>query len=136
MTFDTDGYFRDGRIRPETIENQDDRRGRPLPAIPVGGCRLFAQLECRPSQIAFSQGVLTHLGLDREQIRRWTLLPGQVNGLEDQTAYYLYARCEKEGTSGTIVLDTQALRYDQQEGFYYFSIGILSRVEEGFRRIC
>ena len=136
MTFDTDGYFRDGRIRPETIETKMIAVGALSQQFLLEGVVFSPNWNADPSQIAFSQGVLTHLGLDREQIRRWTLLPGQVNGLEDQTAYYLYARCEKEGTSGTIVLDTQALRYDQQEGFYYFSIGILSRVEEGFRRIC
>ena len=136
MTFDTDGYFRDGRIRPETIETKMIAVGALSQQFLLEGVVFSPNWNADPSQIAFSQGVLTHLGLDREQIKRWTLLPGQVNGLEDQTAYYLYARCEKEGTSGTIVLDTQALRYDQQEGFYYFSIGILSRVEEGFRRIC
>lgn len=136
MTFDTDGYFRDGRIRPETIETKMIAVGALSQQFLLEGVVFSPNWNADPSQIAFSQGVLTHLGLDREQIRRWTLLPGQVNGLEDKTAYYLYARCEKEGTSGTIVLDTQALRYDQQEGFYYFSIGILSRVEEGFRRIC
>lgn len=136
MTFDTDGYFRDGRIRPETIETKMIAVGALSQQFLLEGVVFSPNWNTDPSQIAFSQGVLTHLGLDREQVRRWTLLPGQVNGLEDQTAYYLYARCEKEGTSGTIVLDTQALRYDQQEGFYYFSIGILSRVEEGFRRIC
>lgn len=136
MTFDTDGYFRDGRIRPETIETKMIAVGALSQQFLLEGVVFSPNWNADPSQIAFSQGVLTHLGLDREQIRRWTLLPGQANGLEDQTAYYLYARCEKEGTSGTIVLDTQALRYDQQEGFYYFSIGILSRVEEGFRRIC
>ena len=136
MTFDTDGYFRDGRIRPETIETKMIAVGALSQQFLLEGVVFSPNWNADPSQIAFSQGVLTHLGLDREQIRRWTLLPGQVNGLEDQTAYYLYARCEKEGTSGTIVLDTQALRYDQQEGVYYFSIGILSRVEEGFRRIC
>lgn len=136
MTFDTDGYFRDGRIRPETIETKMIAVGALSQQFLLEGVVFSPNWNADPSQIAFSQGVLTHLGLDREQIRQWTLLPGQVNGLEDQTAYYLYARCEKEGTSGTIVLDTQALRYDQQEGFYYFSIGILSRVEEGFRRIC
>lgn len=136
MTFDTDGYFRDGRIRPETIETKMIAVGALSQQFLLEGVVFSPNWNTDPSQIAFSQGVLTHLGLDREQIRRWTLLPGQINGLEDQTAYYLYARCEKEGASGTIVLDTQALRYDQQEGFYYFSIGILSRVEEGFRRIC
>ena len=136
MTFDTDGYFRDGRIRPETIETKMIAVGALSQQFLLEGVVFSPNWNADPSQIAFSQGVLTHLGLDREQIRRWTLLPGQVNGLEDQTAYYLYARCEKEGTSGTIVLDTQALRYDQQKGFYYFSIGILSRAEEGFRRIC
>lgn len=136
MTFDTDGYFRDGRIRPETIETKMIAVGALSQQFLLEGVVFSPNWNADPSQIAFSQGVLTHLGLDREQIRRWTLLPGQVNGLEDQTAYYLYARCEKDGASGTIVLDTQALRYDQQEGFYYFSIGILSRVEEGFRRIC
>ena len=136
MTFDTDGYFRDGRIRPETIETKMIAVDALSQQFLLEGVVFSPNWNADPSQIAFSQGVLTHLGLDREQIKRWTLLPGQVNGLEDQTAYYLYARCEKEGTSGTIALDTQALRYDQQEGFYYFSIGILSRVEEGFRRIC
>lgn len=136
MTFDTDGYFRDGRIRPETIETKMIAVGALSQQFLLEGVVFSPNWNADPSQIAFSQGVLTHLGLDREQIRRWTLLPGQVNGLEDQTAYYLYARCEKDGASGTIVLDTQALRYDQQEGFYYFSIGILSRVEAGFRRIC
>ena len=33
---------------PRNDRNQDDRRGRPLSAIPAGGCRLFTQLECRP----------------------------------------------------------------------------------------
>lgn len=135
MTFDTDGYFRDGRIRPETIETKMIAVGALSQQFLLDGVVFTPNAQGDPGRLSFSQGVLTHLGLDRQENKTWHLTPGYIDRLDEDTSYYVYARCEKQGSAGTIVLETAPIRYDEQEDFYHFAIGLLCRVQQGYRRI-
>lgn len=135
MTFDTDGYFVDGRLRPETVETKMIAVGALSQQFLLDGLIFTPNLNGDASSVGFSEGVLTHMGLDRTENKIWSLLPGQVSGLMDDTGYYIYARCQKEGSAGTMVLSAEALRYDADADFYHFSVGVLSTVQDGFRRI-
>lgn len=135
MTFDTDGYFVDGRLRPETVETKMIAVGALSQQFLLDGVVFTPDLNGDVSTVGFSEGVLTHLGLDRTENKVWSLLPGQVSGLKDDTFYHIYARCQKKGSGGTMVVTPDALRYDVDADFYHFSVGVLSSAREGFRRI-
>lgn len=135
MTFDTDGYFVDGRLRPETVETKMIAVGALSQQFLLDGVVFTPDLNGDVSEVGFSGGFLTHLGLDRTENKVWSLLPGQVSGLKGDTVYHIYARCQKEGEAGTMVVTPEALRYDADADFYHFSVGVLSSAREGFRRI-
>lgn len=135
MTFDTDGYFVDGRLKPETVETKMIAVGALSQQFLLDGVVFTPDLNGDVSAVGFSEGVLTHLGLDRTENKVWSLLPGQVSGLKDDTVYHIYARCQKKGSGGTMVVTPEALRYDADADFYHFSVGVLSSAREGFRRI-
>lgn len=53
---------------------------------------------------------------------------------EDQEAFYLYARCDKDGTTATYVLDHAAHRsIDPGDGYYWLLVGTLGSLWEGAR---
>lgn len=135
MTFDADGYFRDGRIRPETIETKMIAVGALSQQFLLEGMVFVPNAQDDPARLSFSQGVLTHLGLEKGKNKIWHLTPGYIDRLDGQTPYYIYARCEKQGSAGTIVAEPDPIRYDEREDFYYFAVGVLSRVQDGCRRI-
>ena len=135
MTFDTDGYFVDGRLKPETVETKMIAVGALSQQFLLDGVVFTPDLNGDASAVGFSEGVLTHLGLDRTENKVWSLLPGQVSGLKNDTVYHIYARCQKKGNAGTMVVTPEALRYDADADFYHFSVGVLSSAQEGFRRI-
>ena len=135
MTFDADGYFRDGRIRPETIETKMIAVGALSQQFLLEGMVFVPNAQGDPARLSFSQGVLTHLGLEKGKNKIWHLTPGYIDRLDGQTPYYIYARCEKQDSAGTIVAEPDPIRYDEREDFYYFAVGVLSRVQDGCRRI-
>ena len=135
MTFDTDGYFVDGRLRPETVETKMIAVGALSQQFLLDGVIFTPDLNGDVSAVGFSEGVLTHLGLDRTENKVWSLLPGQVGGLKDDMVYHIYARCQKKGSGGTMVVTPEALRYDADADFYHFSVGVLSSAQDGFRRV-
>ena len=48
-------------------------------------------------------------------------------------AYYLYAECDKAGTTGTFILSETPIGMDTNAGYYHFLYGILSSESDGKR---
>lgn len=65
-----------------------------------------------------------------DEYRRWTV-SGTTEGLDKDTAYYLYARVQKDGNEGefTLVRDVQ----NDTDDSYYLLVGILNSEVDGSR---
>lgn len=131
--FDPDGYFDPGNIKPGSIETQ----------MLVAGARsqdfsldivFKPNYNANPNSIQWTGGTLTHLSIE-DANRTWSIAPGDLVGLTPTTLYYIYARCPKVGTAGTIAIDPAQRRVDADSTYYYFLIGVLHTVINGVRPI-
>ncbi|MDD4820789.1 MAG: hypothetical protein PHD21_08155, partial [Flavobacteriales bacterium] len=136
MTFDTDGYFLSGKIRPETVETIMLSVGAMSGQFVLDGVVMQADYGGDVSRFHFSEGVLSHFGMEKDEIKRWNLIDGTVGDLVEKEPYYIYARCDKNGDAGTLVLDTKAVKYNTDDEFYFFLVGVLSSVNDGYRTFC
>ena len=135
MTFDTDGYFIGGKIRPETIETMVINVGATSSQFALEGVHMTTDAAGFTSRFEFTGGVLSHFGIDKEKIVRWNIMGGTIYDLEDDKAYYIYARCGKDDDAGTLIASVTAYKYNAEEDFYYFLIGVLSSVVDGYRTL-
>lgn len=149
--FDTDGYFKDGNIKPETIETLMLSVGAKSTDYMLEGV-VFAPnndgtTTANPNAVNIIQGTtakLTHFGISEGEAKEWTLAkPASAyttdeegKAFADAQVYYLYARCASNGTSGTFVFSKEKYKYNQfvdTNKVYYFLVGILSSVIDGSR---
>lgn len=151
MIFDADDYFKDGYIRPETIETLMLTVGAVSTNLELTGVTFCANNDGtsteNPNAVNIIQGTsakLRHYGLSDSEVKEWTLTKPATAYTKDEdgsafvssTAYYLYARCSTSGSSGSFVFSTNKYKYNQfvdTNHVYYFLIGVLSSVLAGYR---
>lgn len=127
LVFDTDGYFDAENIKPFSIETN---------MLTVGS--QSQQLSCsvvflvnnagNPNQVETKAGALFSQTFDKT----WTIA-GSVQTVPDNNSRYVYAKCSKNGTSGTIYFTQAQIKFDEDVNDYYFLLGILHTVTEGVR---
>jgi len=135
MVFDTDGYFDMGKIRPESVETSMLSVGSKSTQFILSGVEIEGNYTSDVSKFHASAGSLIHLSI-ADEIRTWTLSENSQNSLVDETAYYIYAKCTKEpGYTGQIVVDETQRKFDDDETYYYFLIGVLHSVVDSVRGV-
>jgi len=135
MIFDTDGYFDMGKIRPESVETGMLSVGSKSTQFILKEIEIEGNYQSDVSKFHASAGILIHLSI-AEEIRTWTLSENTQNSLVDETAYYIYAKCTKEPSyTGQIVVDETQRKFDDDETYYYFLIGVLHSVVDAVRGV-
>lgn len=127
LIFDTDGYFDAENIKPFSIETN---------MLTVGA--QSQQLSCsvvfmvnnagNPNQIETKAGAIYSQTLNKTWV-----ISGSSQTLPDPAARYVYGKCSKTGTIGTIFFSQEQIKFDQEVNDYYFLIGILHSITEGVR---
>lgn len=67
------------------------------------------------------------------EYKYWDLPALTSPSLGEFGALYLYARCSKNGTTGTFKLSETAYKMDPGDGYYYFLVGTLGSESDGAR---
>jgi len=135
MVFDTDGYFDMGKIRPESVETSMLSVGSKSTQFILSGVEIEGNYTSDVSKFHASAGSLIHLSI-ADEIRTWTLSENSQDSLVNETAYYIYAKCTKEpGYTGQILVDETQRKFDDDETYYYFLIGVLHSVVDGVRGV-
>ncbi|WP_139262194.1 hypothetical protein [Bacteroides faecichinchillae] len=81
-----------------------------------------------PNSLYVSSGTLVHYAIDPDALKLWGLSSATFTNLTSATAYYIYAKCPKNGDSGTIVLSATAKTVEAEAGYYNFLVGVLNSV--------
>jgi len=76
-------------------------------------------------------GKLVHFTVS-EEIREW-VIPSASFRLNNSLAYYVYAKCPKEGGNGSIYVSERQIKLEDETGYYHFWVGVLNTPEEGVR---
>lgn len=135
MIYDTDGYFDMENIRPASVETGMLSVGAKSTQFILKEIQIEGNYQADVSKFHASAGQLIHLSI-ADEIRTWTLSENSQESLVNETAYYIYAKCTKEpGYTGQIVVDDTQRKFDDDETYYYFLIGVLHSVVEGVRGV-
>ena len=79
--------------------------------------------------VKWQGGVLTHYTIKEEMAVSWVMADGQVILSENNSAYYLYAKCERNGNAGAFIFTKSQIRVEEDANYYHFLVGTLSSID-------
>lgn len=136
MVYDTDGYFDPENIKPNSIDTNMLTVGSKSQQFILSGVILEANKGGNANIFNATGGVLTHLTINSDSVRNWTLQEAQFT-LANTNGYYLFAKCSKTANTGVWFVSQDKLLVENASDpdNYYFQVGILSAVyaDDGFR---
>lgn len=131
--FDTDDFFDTDNIKPLSINTSFLSVGAKSQNFQLDNCKFEANYLADENRFVASAGVLRHLEVSGDAGKNWTISSLDQSGLKSSSFYYLYAKCSKTTDAGVWVLSTSQEQADQTN-YYYFLVGILYEVINGFRQ--
>lgn len=141
MVFDGEGYFDPTHIKPSSIETMMLSVGSRASQFVLQNIVITANSisgnKPNPNLITIQSngGVLIHYAIE-DKDRSWSIQGGSVT-LTTDGAYYVYARCEKAGSTGSIIISQSKINVDDgnSAGNYHFVIGVISSIFNGYREV-
>ena len=131
LVFDPDGYFDVEKIKPLSIETNMLSVGAKSQQLTLEGVTIEPNHETE-NKIKFSAGKLIHFSIS-DTIKEWNFIETVVDSLVPTNAYYVYAKCEKLGSIGHYHVTEEKIQFDSKPTYYYFLLGVLHKVNNGFR---
>lgn len=129
MVFDPEGDYYTDKIKPNSIDTLALSVGAKSMQFALQNVVFDANYQGQKNVVKVSEGTLTHYTIE-DSPRTWIVAPAVVSLEEDNTPYYILARCSKSGDSATIVFSKSPIRVEQEAGMYHFWIGVVNSVDE------
>ena len=132
MVFDPEGDYYTDKIKPNSIDTLALSVGAKSMQFGLINTIFKPNHKGNPRNIVWKGGVLTHYTINPEHAVSWILGDGSLmfSQTDDKTAFYIYAKCPKDGSTGTIVFTTQQHKVDGDALNYYFWIGVLNSTDD------
>lgn len=128
MVFDPEGDYYSEKIKPLSIETQMLSVGAKSTQFTLQNITFQPNYGGNANTLYVSNGLLVHYAIDPDGLKYWVLEGATYSGLTSGTAYYIYAKCQTNGTAGNIILSETAKTVDSEAGYYNFLIGVLNSV--------
>ena len=128
MVFDPEGDYYSEKIKPLSIETQMLSVGAKSTQFTLQNITFQPNYGGNPNSLYVSSGTLVHYAIEPDALKLWALSSATFTNLTSATAYYIYAKCPKNGDSGTIVLSATAKTVEAEAGYYNFLVGVLNSV--------
>lgn len=129
MVFDPEGDYYTDKIKPESIDTVALSVGAKSMQFGLTNTVLQPNYNGNKNVIKVTGGVLTHYTIDEESARSWVLADNTTTFTSDTQAYYIYAKCERVGTAGSIIFSTEQIKVEQDANYYHFWIGVVNSVD-------
>lgn len=131
MVFDVEGDYYTDKIKPQSIETMMLSVGAKSMQFVLVGTVFQPNYGGNKNRVVYKGGTLTHYAIvdENNNPRYWVLQDGDVTVTNDFQAYYIYAKCEKNGTGGIILFSDQQIQAEQDTNYYHFLIGVLNSVD-------
>lgn len=132
MVYDTDGYFDNENIRPNSIDTNMLTVGSKSQQFVLSGVILTANVGGQANQFTATAGTLAHFTILEDGIKTWTMSAADFT-LSNSGGYYVFAKCSKTGTTGTWYVTQEQLKVENASdpNNYYFQVGIIGSLSEG-----
>lgn len=128
MVFDPEGDYYSEKIKPLSIETQMLSVGAKSTQFTLQNVMFQPNYGGNANTLYVSSGRLAHYAIDEDGVRYWTLSGATYSNLTTATAYYIYARCSRTGSTGTIILSSTAKTVESEASYYNFLVGVLNSV--------
>jgi hypothetical protein len=134
MVFDPEGDYYTDKIKPESVDTVMLSVGAKSMQFGLVGTVFQPNYGGNKNRIVYKGGILTHYAIvDANKVpRSWTLTDGDQTLLSDGQAYYIYAKCEKAGSGGSILFSTSQITVESDPSYYHFWIGVINSVDASF----
>ncbi len=129
MVFDPEGDYYTEKIKPNSIDTQALAVGAKSMQFGLAGTVFQPNYGGNKNVIKVQGGVLTHYTIDDDTSRNWTLADNTTTLNTDEQAYYIYAKCERSGSAGSIIFSTEQIKVSENANFYHFPVGVVNSVD-------
>lgn len=126
--FDTEGHYYSEKIAPLSIDTQMLKVGARSQQLVLQNVLFQPNYNADPANLQISAGSLVHYTIAEPDIKTWTMSALSASNVPS-TAQYVYAKCAKNGTTGTWLVSDQAIIFDSNPSYYHFLVGSLSSVD-------
>lgn len=132
MMFDPEGDYFTELIKPLAVHTAQMVVGTNSQQFDLIGVTFQPNKDGDPNLFGSTAGKLTHFTIDETAIREWTIAESLWT-LNGSYPYYVYAKCSRTGTEGTILCSTAPIKLEDDPGYYHFWIGVLNTPWDGAR---
>lgn len=131
MMFDPEGDYFTELIKPLAVHTAQLIVGTNSQQMELIGMKFIPNADNDANYFKNTTGKLVHFTVS-EEIREWAI-PAASFRLNNSLAYYVYAKCPKEGTNGSIYVSERQIKLEDETGYYHFWVGVLNTPEDGVR---
>lgn len=129
MVFDPDGDYYTDKIKPGSIDTLALSVGAKSMQFGLINTVFQPNYNGNPRLVKWQGGVLTHYTIKEESAVSWVMADGQTTLTGNNSAYYLYAKCERNGNAGVFIFTTSQIKVEDDVNYYHFLIGTLSSID-------
>lgn len=124
MVFDPDGDYYTDKIKPNSIDTMALSVGAKSMQFGLMNTVFQPNFQGNNNVVKWQGGVLTHYTINEESAVSWVMADAQTT-LTSNVPYYLYAKCEKNGTAGSYTSSDweKASKYTDDSGLNDFING-------------
>jgi len=131
---DPDDYFDVTGIKPGTIETLYLAVGAKSQNFGLNNVVVNPNAGTNPNNLYISAGQLIHYEIEIEGLGYiWQMSEAYFTDLDPDKAYYVAAKCERTALRGTWSVTEDFKATEQEPGVWYFNLGILYPVKDGYR---
>lgn len=131
MMFDPEGDYFTELIKPLAVHTAQLIVGTNSQQMELIGMKFIPNADNDANYFKNTAGKLVHFTVS-EEIREWAI-PAASYRLNNSLAYYVYAKCPKEGGNGSIYVSERQIKLEDETGYYHFWVGVLNTPEDGVR---
>mgnify|MGYP000556221924 CR=1 FL=1 len=117
MMFDPEGDYFTELIKPLAVHTAQLIVGTNSQQMELIGMKFIPNADNDANYFKNTTGKLVHFTVS-EEIREWAI-PAASFRLNNSLAYYVYAKCPKEGTNGSIYVSERQIKLEDETGFYH-----------------
>lgn len=131
MMFDPDGSFKQEYTASLLAEFGHLVIGMKSQQMDLIGVKFIPNADGNANSFKSTAGKLVHFTI-KDTPTEWTI-PASSHTLSGSLYYYVYAKCSRTGSSGSIYVTNQQIKFDSDSSYYYFWIGTLNTPEDNVR---
>ena len=132
MMFDPEGDYFTELIKPLAVHTAQLIVGTNSQQMDLIGVKFIPNADDDPNYFKSTAGKLVHFTIQEDSIREWTF-PASSHRLNNSIPYYVYAKCSKEGSSGSILVSERQIKLLDDASYYHFWVGVLNTPEDSVR---